>query len=147
MSEKSPLRPAPPDPAALLDVLSRLADLMTHETALLSAGQVQQIALLQREKLRLTALYQQAIKDAQQGMISFSPALRAEVVAASARLAEAAVQNERALRIGRAATRRLIDMVVASIRSRVEPLQRYTRKRLTRSPVGPAMAFALDRRL
>lgn len=131
----------------LLDLLTRLADLMVSETAMLSLGHVRDIGPLQQEKLRLAALYQRAVKDIQAGSIKLPPALRAQIIAASGRLAQAATENELALRIGRASTRRLLDMVVESIKSRIQPLHRYTAKRLARPPAGPTMAFALDRRM
>jgi len=131
----------------LLDLLIRLGDLMVSETAMLSSGQVRDIAPLQQEKLRLTALYQRAVKDIEAGSIKLPPALRAQIVAASGRLAQSAAENELALRIGRASTKRLLDMAIQSIKSRVQPLHRYTAKRVTRSPGGTSMAFALDRRM
>jgi hypothetical protein len=131
----------------LLDLVTRLADLLVSETAMLSSGHVSDIGPLQQEKLRLTALYQRAVKDIEGGHTMLPPTLRAEIIAASARLAQAATENEIALRIGRAGTRRLLDMVVESMKSRVQPLHRYTAKRLTRPPGGPTMAFALDRRM
>lgn len=137
----------PFDATQLIDLLMRLADLMVSETAMLSSGHVRDIGPLQQEKLRLAALYQRAVKDIQSGSIKLPPALRAQIVAASGRLAQAATENELALRIGRASTRRLLDLVVESIKSRVQPLHRYTAKRLTRPPGGTTMAFALDRRM
>lgn len=137
----------PFDATQLLDLLMRLADLMVSETAMLSSGHVRDIGPLQHEKLRLAALYQRAVKGIQSGSIKLPPALRAQIVAASGRLAQAATENELALRIGRASTRRLLDLVVESIKSRVQPLHRYTAKRLTRPPGGTPMAFALDRRM
>ncbi len=131
----------------LLDLVMRLADLLVSETAMLSSGHVGDIGPLQQEKLRLTALYQRAVKDIAGGSTKLPPAVRAQIIAASARLAQAATENELALRIGRASTRRLLDMVIASIKSRVQPLHRYTAKRLTRPPGGATMAFALDRRM
>jgi len=130
-----------------LDLLIRLADLMVSETAMLSSGHVRDIGPLQQEKLRLTALYQRAVKDIEAGSIKLPPAIRAQIVAASGRLAQAATENELALRIGRASTKRLLDMVIESIKSRGQPLHRYTAKRVTRSPDGATMAFALDRRM
>ena len=131
----------------LLDLVTRLADLLVSETAMLSSGHVSDIGPLQQEKLRLTALYQRAVKDIEGGRTTLPPALRAQIIAASASLAQAATENEIALRIGRAGTQRLLDMVVESMKSRVQPFHRYTAKRLTRPPGGTTMAFALDRRM
>ncbi|HUH84455.1 MAG TPA: hypothetical protein VLX85_07580 [Stellaceae bacterium] len=147
MTAPSSTSAKPLDATELLDLLMRLADLMASETAMLSSGHVRDIAPLQPEKLRLTALYQRAVKEIQGGGIKLPPMLRAQIVAASGRLAQAATENELALRIGRASTRRLLDMVIESIKSRVQPLHRYTARRLTRPPGGTTMAFALDRRM
>jgi len=146
----SPTPAQPADQATqLLDLMMRLADLMANETKLLRAGRLQDIGPLQREKLRLTALYQAAVKQIQANgarITALPPVLRTQIVAASTRLAEVATDNERALRIGRAATRKLLDMVVESVRSRLKPLNRYTAglapaPRLTMAPV------TLDRRM
>lgn len=144
--------PAPPQQAAqatdLLDLMMRLADLLASETGLVRSGQVQDIAPLQREKLRLTLLYQNAIKSLQGNgtRLQTLPApLRAQVVAASARLAEAVGKNERALRIGRDATRRLVDMVVATLKDRLKPTSRYDARCAIRS--AAMVPCAVDRRL
>ena len=146
----SPTPAQPVDQAtALLDLMLRLADLMVHETALLRSGRVQDIGPLQREKLRLTGLYHAAVKAVEAGgarITMLPPALRTQLVAASTRLAEVATDNERALRIGRAATRHLLDMVVESVKTQLKPLSRYNAKL---APVrrAPALAVALDRRM
>jgi hypothetical protein len=153
--------PAPPSaPAAasslpvmaqatgLLDLMMRLADLLTHETERVRAGQVQDVAPLQQEKLRLSVLYQRAAKELQASgtKITDLPApVRAQIVATSTRLAEAATKNELALRVGRDATRRLLDMVVSSMRDRLKPVSRYDARR---APQLVRMApCAVDRRL
>lgn len=146
----SPAPAKPLEATNLLDLLQRLAELMAHETSLVAAGRVKDVGPLQREKLRLAALYQQAIKDFQSGSVSASAlptVLRTQIIAASARLAQVAVENERALRIGRAATRRLLDMVVDSVKERMKPLYRYTAQRLATPPGGVSVAFAVDRRM
>jgi hypothetical protein len=100
-------------PTELLDLMIRLGDLLGHETELLRSGRVADIAPLQREKQRLTALQQKALKEftaAEPGQAP--PALRAQLAAAAQRLARMVSENELALRIGRAAARRLLDMVV-----------------------------------
>ena len=146
----SPTPAQPVDQAtALLDLMLRLADLMVHESALLRSGRVQDIGPLQREKLRLTGLYHAAVKaiEASGARITMlPPVLRTQLVAASTRLTEEATANERALRIGRAATRHLLDMVVESVRGQLKPLSRYNAKL---APVrrAPALAVALDRRM
>lgn len=133
----------------MLDLMMRLADLLANETELVRKGHVRDIAALQREKLRLSLLYQGAIKELQASgtrITALPPPLRAQVVAAAARLADVVAQNERTLRIGRAATRKLLDMVVASVKSRLRPPIRYN-ARLTPGRYAPALAVAIDQRL
>ena len=133
----------------LLDLMMRLADLLANETQLVRDGHVADIAALQREKLRLSQLYQAAIKQLEAGgtkIMTLPAPLRTQIVAAAGRLADAVAQNERALRIGRAATRKLIDMVVDSVKSKMKPPIRYT-ARLKAPRYAPALAIAIDRRL
>jgi len=134
----------------MLDLMMRLADLLAHETELVRAGQVRDIGGLQREKLRLSLLYQNAIKQLDAGgvkIVALPAPLRAQIVAASSRLADVAAHNERALRIGRAATRKLLDMVVESVRSQLKPTTRYTARRMAPKRHAPALAVAIDQRL
>ena len=146
-----PVAPAPIAAQAteLLDLMMRLADLLAHETARVRTGHIQDVGPLQKEKLRLTFLYQRGVKqlEASGAKITALPApLRAQVVAASARLAETVADNERTLRIGSTAARRLVDMLVESIKSRLKPLTRYSAipGKLNEAPV---LAVAVDRRL
>jgi hypothetical protein len=151
---KPALRLVPEPPRGLqvtetLDLMLRLADLLAHETELVRSGRISDIAPLQKEKLRLSQLYQQAIKTLQTSgtQIATLPAsLRMQMVAASGRLADAVGENERVLRVGRAATRKLLDMVVDSIKARMKPLNRYNAK-LTVARHAPALVVAVDRRM
>jgi hypothetical protein len=136
-------------PSDLLDLMLRLADLLERETGLLRAGRIGDIAQLQTEKLRLTLIYDKAAKALCAGgmtLASMAPPLRAKFVAAGTRLARSVGENERALRIGRAATRRILDIVVESVRARQRPLTRYTAK-LAPPRHSLALAVAIDRRL
>ena len=133
----------------MLDLMMRLAELLAHETELLRCGRVRDIEPLQREKLRLTLLYQKALKalTAAGATITALPApLRSQFVAASGRLADAVGENERALRIGRAATRRLLDAIVESVQARLKPLRHYNARSRTTTGSAP-LALAVDRRL
>jgi hypothetical protein len=148
------LRLVPEPPRSLhvtetLDAMLRLADLLSHETELVRSGRIQDIAPLQKEKLRLSQLYRQAAKilESSGAQIATLPtSLRMQIVAASGRLADAVGENERVLRIGRAATRKLLDMVVDSIKARMKPLNRYNAK-LTVARHTPALVVAVDRRM
>jgi hypothetical protein len=147
-------RPIPEPPRALqvtetLDLMLRLADLLSHETKLVRQGRIQDIEPLQKEKLRLSQLYQQAVKALHAGgaQIAALPAsLRVQIITASGRLADAVGENEQVLRIGRTATRKLLDMVVDSIKARMKPLNRYNAK-LTATRHTPALVVAVDRRM
>lgn len=132
----------------MLDLMMRLADLLTHETERVRSGHVRDIAPLQQEKLRLTQLYQDKVREfaSTGGRIENLPApLRAQIVAASGSLAEATAKNERTLRVGREATRRLLEMVVASVKDRLRPMSRYDGHRALRP--ARIVPCALDRRL
>ncbi len=134
---------------AMLDLMMRLSELLGHETELLRAGRLRDIEPLQREKLRLTLLYQKALKALAAGGTTVSalpPPLRVQFVAASGRLADAVGENERALRIGRAATRRLLDAIVESVQAKLKPLRHYDARSRAAANVTP-LALALDRRL
>jgi hypothetical protein len=153
MTQTTPPPAAPPQPTAqatdMLDLMMRLADLLANETELVRTGHVSDIGALQPEKLRLSRLYQDTIRRLDAGgvkIIALPAPLRAQIVAASNRLAEVVAQNERTLRVGRAATRRLLDMLVASVTARIKPLTRYNARRKA-TGYGPALAVALDRRL
>ena len=146
-----PLAPASLSEQAteMLDLMMRLSELLTHETDLLRAGRLRDIEPLQREKMRLTLLYQKALAalNAAGATVSALPApLRAQFVAASGRLADAIGENERALRIGRAATRRLLDAIVESVQARLKPLRHYDARSRTTASITP-LALAVDRRL
>ena len=153
----APLPASPPlAPASLseqatemLDLMMRLAELLVHETGLVRSGRLRDIEPLQREKMRLTLLYQTSLKTltAAGTTVSALPApLRVQFVTASGRLADAVGENERALRIGRAATRRLLDAIVESVQARLKPLRHYDARSRTAASVTP-LALAVDRRL
>lgn len=151
MTQDSPAAPHPvANATGMLDLMMRLADLLAHETELVRTGHVREIGGLQREKLRLSLLYQSAIKQLNAGgvrIVGLPAPLRAQIVAAASRLADAVAQNERALRVGRAATRKLLDMVVESVKSKLRPSLRYTARRMAPVRHAPALAVAIDRRL
>jgi hypothetical protein len=147
----APLAPASLSEQAtdMLDLMMRLAELLEHETELLRSGRLRDIEPLQREKMRLTLLYQKALKALTTAgtTVSALPApLRVQFVTASGRLADAVGENERALRIGRAATRRLLDAIVESVQAKLKPLRHYDARSRTAASVTP-LALAIDRRL
>ena len=140
-----------PSPAAgeLLDLMNRLMDLLAEETTLLRGGRVGEIAALQAEKTTLATRYAAAIKALGVGSdkaSSLSIGLRVQLAARSKRLAELAQENAVALRIGGAATRMLLGMVIESVEAQRRPTSGYT-ARLAPVPPTPLLAVALDRRL
>jgi hypothetical protein len=142
-------QPRTPQVTETLDLMLRLADLLSHETELVRLGRILDIEPLQKEKLRLSQLYQQGVKALQVGgaqIATLPTSLRMQIIAASGRLADAVGENERVLRIGRTATRKLLDMVVDSIKDRMKPLNRYNAT-LTSARHAPALVVAVDRRM
>ena len=128
----------------LPELMDRLAELLAAETRLLTEGRVAEIAPMQNEKLRLARLYEQAFKAFDPGNAA-APARSPVLAGAAARLARAATENERALRIGGAATRRLIEMVVESIQSQQKGVRGYSASRAPSRP-APMLPVAVNRR-
>jgi hypothetical protein len=128
------------DTAALVAVATELALLLERETALVKALKIAEIAPLQTEKTRLTLLFQKALKQ------SPPSAASKPWVTIGRRLAQAAIDNERALRVGRAATERLIGTVIAAVKQSRRALATYAPRR--GRPRDPAIAgISCDRRL
>ena len=129
-----------PSAASLIALASELAGLLEHETILVRALKIAEIAPLQSEKTRLTLLFQKALTQSPPDASSKS------WLAAGRRLADAAMDNERALRVGRAATERLIATIVTAVKQSRRPLASYARcKGVPREPL--IAGVSLDRRL
>ncbi|HXQ50993.1 MAG TPA: hypothetical protein VN802_07860 [Stellaceae bacterium] len=130
---------------AIVALAGQLAGLLERETGLVRALKIAEIAPLQSEKARLTNLFQKALK--QLGSPTQLPAAaKSQWLLAGRRLADAAVENERALRAGRAATERLIAAIVNAVKLSRRPLTVYAPRRNISSE--PRIAgVALDRRL
>jgi len=133
----------------LLDLMNRLLDVLVEETTLLRGGCIGETASLQAEKTTLAMRYAAAIK-ALAVMVdkgqSLSIGLRVQLAARSKRLAEVAEENAEALRIGGAATRMLLEMVIESAAAQRRPTSGYTAS-LAPARSQPLLAVALDRRL
>ena len=133
----------------LLDLMNRLLDVLVEETTLLRGGCIGETASLQAEKTTLATRYAAAIK-ALAVMVdkgqSLSIGLRVQLAARSKRLAEVAEENAEALRIGGAATRMLLEMVIESAAAQRRPTSGYTAS-LAPARSQPLLAVALDRRL
>jgi hypothetical protein len=140
----SPAAP-PPDPAELLGVVRDLTSLLERETALVRGLKIAEIAPLQSDKTRLTQLLRKFLKQFENGA-TLPPAAKQKWLASGERLVAAASENERALRVGRMATERLIAAVVGAVRESRRPHATYApKKRAARD--GSVSGVALDRRL
>ena len=129
-----------PAGASLISLASELASLLERETVLVRALKIAEIAPLQSEKSRLTQLFQTALKQ------SPPNASNASWLAAGRRLADAAMDNERALRVGRAATERLIAAIITAVKQSRRALASYAPCK--GAPREPLIAgVSLDRRL
>lgn len=136
----SPTAADAPAAAALIPLAGELASLLERETVLVRALKIPEIAPLQSEKARLTLLFQKALKQ------SPPSASNKSWLAAGRRLADAATENERALRVGRAATERLIATIITAVKQSRRPLASYAPCK--GAPREPRLAgVSLDRRL
>lgn len=134
--------------ANLVALAGALADLLECETTLVREMKIAKIAPLQAEKSRLTLLFQKALKpaDGASPTTALSGRAKTEWLVAGTRLARAAMENERALRIGRAATERLVAAVVAAVKLSRRPPTGYA-ARLATTPVLRVAGIAVDHRL
>jgi hypothetical protein len=98
----------------LCAVASELATLLERETALIRAMKLQEIGPLQADKARLTELCGATLK-AIDPAAPVSSAVKEQWHRVSKQLGEAAVANEMALRVGHAATDRLVSAIVGQI--------------------------------
>ena len=131
--------------ADLVAIAADLTALLERETRLVRNLKITEIGPMQADKIRLTKLLQEALKPLSAGE-ALPPAAAAKWREAGRRLTDAVVANERALRIGRAATERLVATVVKAVSDSRRPLRTYApprRRAVTRDLNG----VALDRRL
>jgi hypothetical protein len=145
--------PAPaPIPAAatlpaLITLARQLSDLLERETALVRAMKIAEVAPLQTEKLRLTELFQTALKSLDPTAFATLPAaLKKEWRAAGTKLSEATVENERALRVGRIATERLVTVIVQAVEKSRPSTSGYTARRKTPDRQPRVSGLAVDHR-
>jgi len=138
----------PIDPAAELAALAdALADLLERETALVREMKIAEIAPLQADKSQLTLRFQKAVMTlGGAGIAGLSGAARTRWLAAGRRLTAAATDNERALRIGRLATERLVAAVVTAVNQNRQRPAGYSARRAA-SPEPPVAGIAVDHRL
>lgn len=104
----------------LIEVASRLIDLMDREIDILRAMRPAELEGMQQEKADLTAAYEQwyATLDAnREAMVLLSPALRGEFEAVAKRFNDTMSKNTRALTAAKVAHERLIGAVVEAVKA------------------------------
>lgn len=140
---------APSGMAGLCAVANELTALLERETRLLRAMKIMEIAPLQADKLRLTKLCGTALKSIDPKADVAKP-LREQWRAVSKRLGDATIANEMALRVGHAATDKLVTAIVGHIERRQNAKNGYMRPR-PNAPAGrrraPLAGVTVDRHL
>ena len=134
----------------LIAVSGALAALLERETAELAAMRLEAAERLKDEKARLTRRYRAQVEELRHGRIALGgapAALRAEVAAAAARLAAAAVENERALRAGRAAVERVVAAIAEAVVTDQRRALAYAPSRHGPERLPGIGGIAVDRRL
>ncbi|HUK60752.1 MAG TPA: hypothetical protein VLV50_16085 [Stellaceae bacterium] len=138
--------PATPlDPAELLAIVRDLTVLLERETALVRGLKIAEIGPLQDDKTRLTQTLRRLLKQCENGA-NLPAAARLKWTTMGERLVAAATDNERALRVGRMATERLIGAVVRAVRESRRPHACYAPRKPATRDLGVS-GVALDRRL
>ena len=117
---------------ALCSVAHELATLLDRETALIRAMRIQEIAPLQADKARLTKLCGTTLQSIDPAA-PVSDALKGQWRAVSKRLGDAAIANEMALRVGRAATDQLVSAIIGHIQKERRSATGYARPK----PIAP----------
>jgi hypothetical protein len=155
MTNAQAARPVPPEMpnelVRIVEVAEGLILLLNHESELVRTMRIEEIEPLQGEKVRLTTLYQsllQGLGGPSNEQITLPPAQKAVLVDAGKRLADAAVDNQRALKVGQAATDRLIGSIVTAIKQQRPSTAGYTTRKI--APKAPARSISgvtIDRRL
>ncbi len=145
-----PVAPAdiPAMTTQLVALTEQLTNLLSQETELVRVMRIPEIAPLQPEKVRLTALYQQtfkALSAAGEGKTLPAP-LKERLATAGERLAKAVIANELALRVGKIATERLIGSIVNAVREQKKAVTSYAPQRKL-PHYGFMTAAAVDRHL
>lgn len=134
----------------LIELSTKLAELLERETAALTAMRLQEAGAFADEKMRLTRRYRATIEELRAGRTSLretAAPLRVELMAVATRLADAARENERALRAGRAAVQSVVAAIADAIKSNQRSTQAYRPPR--QAPMKPRLVagVAVDRRL
>lgn len=104
----------------LIEVASRLIDLMDREINVLRAMRPADLEGMQQEKADLTAAYEQwyaTLEGNREAMALLSPALRGEFEAVAKRFDDVVAENTRALMAAKVAHERLIGAVVEAVKA------------------------------
>jgi hypothetical protein len=123
---------APSKLPVLCAVATELTALLDRETTLIRAMKLTEIGPLQADKARLTQLCGTTLK-AIDPAAPVANALRDQWRAVSKKLGDAAIANEMALRVGHAATDRLVSAIVGHIQKERTAASGYVRPK----PIAP----------
>lgn len=126
---------APSQLPALCAIADELATLLDRETALIRAMRIKEIAPLQADKARLTKLCGTTLQSIDPA-VPVSTVLKDQWRAASKKLGDAALANEMALRVGRAATDHLVSAIVGHIQKEHRSAAGYARPK----PIAPGIS-------
>jgi len=150
MSALTQPRALPCTAPELISISTALADLLDRETFALTAMKVKEATALKDEKARLTRRYRAHLEELRAGRAVLPPQAslaRGELTAVATRLANAAVDNERALRAGRAAVERVVAAIAEAMTSNQRRLSAYAPPRHAPARPRPLAGIAVDRRL
>jgi hypothetical protein len=139
---RPPARPATggePAPSAealarsLVGLAARLVEVMIRETALVACGRTGDVAALAQEKIDLSRAYAgrwAQLKADRAGAAALPPSLLQALRAQIERLAAAATENEKTLRLMRHAAERVLDIVMRAIRQQHGAALAYANPRM-----------------
>ncbi len=138
----------------LIEITSRLIDVMNREIDYLRAMRPQEIKPLQAEKQDLVRAYEEmmtGLAAKREPFDAVAPALKEELVAVSERLQAVVRDNEHALRAAGEANRRLIAAVVEAVKQKETEAKAYSRTGTLESgrkgAPGRAVPLSVDHRL
>lgn len=152
----APQEGAAPSPSAealaraLTGLAARLGELMVKETALLRAGRLGEIAVLQVEKKDLARAYAgrwAQLKADQAGASSLPQGLADALRAQVTRLAAATAENEKALRLMQNAVNRVLGIIAKAVREQRATMAGYNARRTRPRRTPEILGVSCDRSL
>jgi hypothetical protein len=123
---------APTNISVLCAIANELAALLERETSLIRAMKLTEIAPLQADKARLTQLCGTTLKTIDPA-VPVSTAAKEQWHVVSKKLGDAAIANEMALRVGHAATDRLVGAIIGQVQKDRAVTNAYARPK----PIAP----------